>query len=188
MNQHFNTERKLAEAKFFLDQLNPSRPYFDYILSAYLNASRSTTWIMRNEFEKIDGWEQWFRNANITHNDKSLLTRINELRIKSVKTSGIKTEYRLLDHIVIEESYYESIENALIELEGEEVELVIGGLSEEALDDDIRPDVFHFRGKVDMKDPSLELERELLLSICTSYYDFLKNQVETCVSKFGKQK
>lgn len=80
-----NTERKLDEAQYFLKMLNVEDPYFDYILSAYLNAARSITWIMRHEFHNIEGWEKWFKSQMINKEQKSLLNTINDLRIASTK-------------------------------------------------------------------------------------------------------
>lgn len=50
-----NTERKLEEERYFLMQLNPNYPYFDCILSAYLNSATSTTWVIGHVFGKING-------------------------------------------------------------------------------------------------------------------------------------
>lgn len=51
-----NTQRKLDQAKYFFKMLDTEEPYFDYILSAFINASRSILWVMGHEYNKSEGW------------------------------------------------------------------------------------------------------------------------------------
>jgi hypothetical protein len=56
------TKLKVNEAKFFLEKMKESfqkQPDFDYYLSAFISSSRSVLWVMRCEFSKIHGWEEW---------------------------------------------------------------------------------------------------------------------------------
>ncbi len=72
------TQKKLDEAKYFSNQLRLEDPYFDYVLSAFLNAARSTFWVMRHEFAKIPGWEQWFDAAEASEEEQILLSETNQ--------------------------------------------------------------------------------------------------------------
>ena len=80
-----NTTHKLKEAEFFLDKLEPHRPYFDFYLSAFLNASRSTTWIMRNEFNDNPNWRKWFENATVEK-----ITNKTDINIRLFDKENIK--------------------------------------------------------------------------------------------------
>ncbi len=98
------TRIKYQEAEFFLNKLDEhyyddiqnmlagkiDRPIFLYNLSAFLSAARSVTWIMRNEYATIPGWEQWFRGQAPEKEEAQLLSLFNQLRIKSEKIRPIR--------------------------------------------------------------------------------------------------
>lgn len=174
------TERKLDEAKYFLGQLNPHMPYFDYILSAFLNAARSTAWVMRHEYSKIDGWEKWFKECEISESEKSLLEKTNSLRILSAKQSGIKTEFNFLEYLVPDEKYYPIIDEMLKEFEGDEIEITISTELTEDNDDE-----YKIRGVVKMNKDESEMSRESIKQICMEYHKFLEKQVKICISLFN---
>ncbi len=178
-----NTERKLDEARYFLRQIEPHDPYFDYILSAYLNAARSTSWIMRYEFSKVDGWEEWFKSCNITNEQKILLKRINELRISSTKRSGIKTEYYFLDYFVVDEQYFSVIKDILDKPDGTEFEIGIYSSDEEA-QKEVDEDSYKIQGTLKMNKDESESSRESILKVCNDYFNFLQKQVRICIEKF----
>lgn len=183
-----STERKLDEAKYFLGQLNIDDPYFDYILSAYLNAARSTTWIMRHEFNKINGWEDWFKSREISKDQKQLLNKINELRIESTKQSGVKTDFYFLEEILIDEQYYSMIKEFL-KKEGEVMITVtpIDEIKDDAAIDGIYDEKIVFMGQIDRtKDRSLNSRKEIYKS-CIAYFEFLQIQVTDCIAKFKLQ-
>jgi hypothetical protein len=179
-----STERKLDEAKYFLGQLNPNFPYFDYILSAFLNAARSTAWIMRHEFCKTEGWEKWFKECYISESEKELLEKTNELRISATKQSGIKTEFNFMDCIVPEEKYYPVMDEMLKDLEGKEIVVT---LTTELTDNDENEDEdsYKIRGVVKMKKDETEMSRESISKLCTEYFEFLEKQVKLCVQLFN---
>lgn len=178
-----HTERKLDEAKFFLKQLKPNYPFFDYILSAFLNASRSTTWIMRNEFQSRKGWQDWFDNCQVTDEETSLMKKINQLRIKSAKQSGVYTDYYLIDYLVLDEDYYTTATKMLEEFKpGEEIQITI---SDELTDDNNDEDVYKFRGRVKMSLDESRPSRESIFHVCSEYITFLEKQVHYCVDTFG---
>lgn len=182
-----NTERKLDEARYFLNKLIPHYPYFDYILSAYLNAARSTTWIMRNEFSQVDGWEEWFKNCEISEEEVNLLKNINQLRILSTKQSGIKTKFRFADFLIPDEEYLPAIEKLLDDLEeGEEVTMT---LSEVGTNDisSLSEEEHMVRGRVKLTKDQSEMSRESIDNLCKRYFIFLEKKVNDCVRIFSNK-
>ena len=180
-----STERKLDEARYFLGQLKTHDPYFDYILSAFLNAARSTAWVMRYEFGKVEGWESWFNNTRMTYEEERLLEEINDYRIQTTKKGGIKTEFYLFDTIPVEEKYYPEVKDFLSK-DGEyklTIKPVDEALEEEELQDN-EEDVLRITFK---KDSSKEKSnyREELFDLCSLYFRFLEEKVDECVNKFG---
>ncbi len=177
-----STKYKLKEAEFFLDKLEPHRPYFDFYLSAFLNASRSTTWIMRNEFNGNPDWENWFKNTTVAKEEKLLLDQINKLRIQSTKKNGIQTEYYFLENLIPDEDSYLTIEKMQAELIDCEVEITISESTGEKKE--IKDDEYVITGKVKTeRDESLN-SREELYELCEKYYHFLEVKVEECLKQF----
>jgi len=179
-----NTERKLDEARYFLKKLNPNYPFFDYVLSAYLNAARSTTWIMRYEFHNINGWEEWFGSCKISEEESSLLKRINDLRILSTKKSGIKTEFFFMDSIIPDEECYPVIDKMLHDLDGRKFEFTISDASEEDTLTSSSEEVYAIKGTVKLAKEKSDISRESIYNLCKSYFMFLEGQVKDCVMKF----
>lgn len=182
-----NTERKLSEARYFLKQLNPKYVYFDYILSAFLNAARSTSWIMRHEFNKVDGWEKWFNSCKITKKERSLLKQINELRVRSTKKTGIKTNYFLADGLAVDEEFYPIVKQIFDEIEdGTEVTFTI---TEEDKNESVSPnnneDSYKLRARVVRDSEENEFSRESIANLCKEYFVFLEKQVVNCASMFS---
>ena len=93
------TRDKLNEAWFFLTKLDEhyfdhirgvlerdvSPPAFAYYLSAFVSAARSVTWVMRHEYSRVPGWEDWFRNQKGTNAQRTLLKLFNDPRVRSEK-------------------------------------------------------------------------------------------------------
>jgi hypothetical protein len=183
------TERKLDEAQYFLEQLEKHYPYFDYILSAFISAARSVSWVMRYEYSKVEGWEKWFSESKISEKEKELLFKTNNWRIAVAKKDGIKTEFRFVENLVTDEEYYPIIDKLLKETsEGEIVKLTLrlpGEIeSNEEKDEDFSEGISFRVRKITTKD-NFELSRESIKKVCQEYYLVLKNQVETCSGKFN---
>lgn len=88
------TEYKLEEARFFLAYLEQhwnQMPHVDFYLSAFVSAARSVTWIMRAEFSVVPGWEQWFEGRKPSREIRDLLKKMNDVRVRTVKTTPVKT-------------------------------------------------------------------------------------------------
>jgi DNA-directed RNA polymerase beta' subunit len=183
-----STERKLDEAKYFLNQLNINDPYFDYNLSAYLNSARSIMWIMRYEYNKTDGWNEWFNGYQLSEKSNNLLKAINELRIKAVKQSGVQTDFYILSDLLIKEEYYSEIKKLLAEPDGDYV------LSIEPVDKGDRKDeeknqpndniIASFIATVDRAKTKKVDSREEILWLCQKYLTIVQEIVAACITLF----
>jgi len=183
-----NTERKLDEARFFLNQLNINDPYFDYILGAYLNAARSVTWIMKNEFIKIKRWMRWYVSKTLNDKEKTILKEINRLRIKSTKQDGIKTDFFILDAIHVDEKYYADVKKMFDVPDGTEFKITVAE-SHKKKDKDINRGSLIISGLVDMhKAETASQNRKKLSSLCKDYFKFLEQIVSECSNKFVNKK
>lgn len=99
-----STRQKLNEAGFFLAKLdehyfdyvrgmfgeNRPPPVFAYYLSAFLSAARSVTWVMRHEYVRVPGWEEWFKSQDVTEQQRTQLKLFNQLRVRSEKLEALK--------------------------------------------------------------------------------------------------
>lgn len=180
-----STERKLDEARYFLSQLNTDDPYFDYVLSAFLNAARSTAWVMRYEFGKVEGWELWFDKTDVFDEETKLLKEINDLRIKSSKQEGIKTDFYFLDEVLIEEKYYPVIKELLSKNGEYLVEIKsVEESQKEPSEKDEGTLKFNFTKNSSREKSTL---REDIYKVCKLYFNFLEAKVGTCVKKFGSE-
>ncbi|HUR33468.1 MAG TPA: hypothetical protein VM032_06710 [Vicinamibacterales bacterium] len=185
------TEYKLAEASYFLNQLKVSDPFFDFILSAYLNAARSVSWVMRHEFESKNGWSDWFKTSEVSDREAQLLAEMNRLRIQATKQDGITTEHYVFPGVVVDQSSYGDLKQFFQAIpEGSEVMIRIAA-SEEATAaaptcDDEDYDTWRFRARVS---PDVDLEedpeRRRFLEMSQQYYAFLERKVLECVARFG---
>lgn len=185
-----NTERKLGEAKYFLKQLTADFVYFDYILSAYLNAARSVTWIMRYEFNKVVGWEGWFKSCQISDKEYKLLKEINDFRILSAKKTGIKTDHFFIkDLFVVEnEEDYSTIEKMNSEFEeGDIVHMTIYDENDEEFHNKSHDeDDFSIMLRRKDDDENSNFSRKSISNLCNDYFIFLEKQVDICVGKYSQ--
>ncbi len=180
-----NTQLKLAEAKYLFSLMSdklPDNKEFDYLLNAFVGSARSVTWVMRNEFARIDGWAQWFQAFAIDQEERLLLALFNSLRVQSTKRAPLRTNFILsvlippgeLDgtkraqlesligkHIVVEmsDAPFDSVEGA-ISVGPAHVEGVTRALRNADSDDDI-------------------------LNACEKYLGFLQHLVDQCVNQFA---
>ncbi len=179
------TERKLDEAKYFKDLLNTNDPYFDYVLGAFLNAARSISWIMRHEYGKVEGWEKWFKEYNLSEKSKQLLQKINDLRIESVKTTGVKTDFYWQEtELLIDEASYPELKK-LLNIEDGEYLLSITPYEENKPRPKNEEGTYSFLGTIDRSRQKAPNSREDLLQLCNEYYDLMKEIVTVCSSNFS---
>jgi hypothetical protein len=96
------TRLKYREAAFFLARMEEtcyedvhrilaqsSQPIsFPFYLSAFLSAARSITWVMRQEFSDVEGWEEWYK-AQGSAEHAQMLGLFNKLRNQSEKIEPV---------------------------------------------------------------------------------------------------
>ena len=98
-----------------MDSNCKSFPDFDYYVSAFISAARSVTWIMKSEYKEKAGWEEWYKSRKPRNVDDEFLKAMNELRVRSVKTTPVQTNIRVTLDIPPEEvtpqlrEYFESL-------------------------------------------------------------------------------
>lgn len=180
-----NTERKLDEARFFLNRLNINDPYFDYILSAYLNASRSVLWVMKNEFLQIKGWTQWHNVRTLDENEENILREINKLRIRVTKQDGVKTDFFIDgDSICVDEDSYAKAKKILKWPSGTKLKITISELNEgKNKNNGSNPLSLHCRVKT--RNGKIALcNRKKLLNLCKNYFLFLEQIASECLINF----
>ena len=88
------TRFKLEEARFFHEHLkNHWRhvPNYEFYLSAFVSASRSVTWVMKFEYGRKAGWQEWFNARQPPSHLRELLRKMNDLRVRSTKSEPIRT-------------------------------------------------------------------------------------------------
>jgi len=179
------TQKKLDEAKYFLNQLKVTDPYFDYVLSAFLNAARSVFWVMRYEFTQVPGWKEWFDSAEASKEEQALLTDTNQMRISSAKKGEMNTEFFLFgdDKITVAGASYPDAKRMLDELEGAEVEVIIRipGDAEKTLS---AKDAFVLDGYVKSEHERSPDPRPAIKRKCDAYFAFLNQIVCRCHEKF----
>jgi len=179
-----NTERKLDEAKYFLTLLDIDDPYFDYILSAFLNAARSIAWVMRHEYNKINGWENWYSKYCLTEKAKQLLKEINELRILATKKEGVKTDFYFLQtDMFIEEEFYPELKK-ISKLEDGDYILSIEPFSEKKTDTSDQESI-RFLGQIDKSEREYADTREKLKITCEEYLNLMEEVVKSCTKEFS---
>jgi hypothetical protein len=133
MSQTTNTMGKLNESKFFLEKMEDSykkNPDFNYYFSAFISAARSVFWVMKAEFNKTNGWEEWYQEQKTSVEEKTLLKKINDIRVRTTKIKPLHTGTgALLD--VSKEIITEEIKSFMKNLDNKNVSITI----EEYLDD-----------------------------------------------------
>ena len=106
MTRRTRTDFKLQEAKFFFMHLERDWrhiPNFEFYLSAFISAARSVTWVMRYEYGKKTGWEEWFSKRQPPSHLRERLRKMNDLRVRATKTEPIRTTTSL--RVVIPPEY-----------------------------------------------------------------------------------
>jgi len=185
LDEMTNTERKYHEAKYFFQKLDIDDPYFDFNISAFLNAARSITWVMRHEFNKKDGWEKWFQEYSLPEKARQLLKEINDLRIEATKKSGVKTDFFFLQtDILVDEKFYPELEK-IKGLEDGEYILTFESLSEEL--EDHKDAAVRFEGVINRKDKPYDGARKTLKDKCEEYLILMGGIVRSCIAEFVKR-
>ena len=182
---------KLAEAKFFLDQLRPNynkERKFDFFLSAFISAARSVTWIMRSEYGEVGGWEAWFNALEPSGEEAALLQGTNEVRIRTQKREPLRTMARLVvDRIIVPEDHATRIAEALAKSPDGQLPAHVGGTKGNYFAEvELEGDRFRFPVTNVVVERNLkEFPGENILTVCEAYYYLaLQALVRECGAKF----
>jgi hypothetical protein len=84
-------EDKLWESEFFLGQLQRTRPHSAesrYYFSAFVSAARSVTFAMQFSMSGVDGFEDWYANAQASLRSDPLAPHFVEIR-NDVQKKGL---------------------------------------------------------------------------------------------------
>ena len=99
MPQFPKTQRKLREAKFFLQHLeaearkpNSDPEVFQHYLSAFLSASRSITFFIQKENKPLYESSFWAWKQSLEERDRKLLDDMNEQRVAEVHRGGVELQ------------------------------------------------------------------------------------------------
>lgn len=189
------TEEKLGEAKFFLKKLQANyrtQPDFDNYLNAFINAARSIVWIMRAEYSKTPGWEEWYDSSKPTDEEKDFLEKVNKLRVQSTKQSSLRTK-TMIGFEVPPDFLTDDLKQLFQKMQSKEIEVKATILrrieSFEGKSTKVEGDVFST--VLINPEPFREMQSfpgEDALAICADYYELLKELVDKCRQKFYPDK
>jgi hypothetical protein len=184
-----NTMKKLNEARFFLkkmkEEFSKKSPTFDYYLSAFLEAARSITWIMKKEYSGNHKWEQWYNTRTPNESEKLILDRINSLRVDTVHIEPIETDLRINSEIDISDLQPEIIQ-LLTNLPGRTFDAEVGPPNEDGIQafrvnidgnliEGTITKVFRQTGTIPEED---------IMELCSSYFRIMEGLVKDCQSIF----
>lgn len=89
------TLQRLREAGFFLLKMKETYVAsvdFEYYWTAYIMIARSVSWIMKNEYSHIDGFNDWYKSKQLGSKFNSLSKKITKLRNTITKIEPLKYE------------------------------------------------------------------------------------------------
>ena len=92
------TKKKLDEAEFFLTKMKNSinkSPDFDHYFNAFVSVSRSVTWIMKKECNRIEQFNFWHESKILSDHEKDILKMFTKWRNRSIKQKPLETELNL---------------------------------------------------------------------------------------------
>lgn len=184
-----DTEYKLAESKFFLDQLKLNRgklDKFNFYLSAFISAARSVHWVMNTEYGKVPGWTMWqkMKERTAPEDVKDLLKRTKDMRNHAVKRGSVMAE--VVTKIKLPKPEIERL-NKL----GPGRIMIQGTMSNcRFIHMNAAGEMVMFQTVKLMKFGRVEpkfFPHKDVLEECQTYYDVLATFVEECTEKFGNQ-
>jgi hypothetical protein len=187
------TRRKLDEARFFLDLMEKHYlevPGFSYYLSAFISAARSVLWVMRAEHAPIDGWEAWFDSKNVDPELETFLSRINDLRIRSVKRGTPVTSAKV-ELSIRRENFTPELERFLKDHVGQMCRVSLSGPPQEhpppPAPTTVEEGGFSVPGVklADVYRVVEEFPEEDVLKVAQRYYVWLEGLVSECEGRFG---
>ncbi|WP_036124854.1 hypothetical protein [Lysinibacillus sphaericus] len=177
-----NTRTKLNEAMFFyklLKENNKVYPDFNYFLNAFLNSARAVTWIMVSEYDKIDGFKEWYKNQKVDDETKILLDDINVLRVQSTKKEPVQAN-PVAQFNIDENSITDEVKERLKEINKKKVTITISTDDEEPKEGDIS-----IKGRISGIINSVkEFPNEDIINKCEKYIKELDQLVGECEKQF----
>lgn len=182
------TQYKLAEAEFFLKHLEEHWrhvPHVDFYLSACISAARSVTWVMKSEFGKAPGWQQWYDGKKPTKEVRDLLKQMNGVRVRLTKTHPVKTSTLANMHIRSEDltpevkNYLNSGHSEALQIEPIDQSNTVFNIKVDG-----RIITKSYLKKADHQMP--EFQGRNAKDVCKEYINELKGLVYECLEKFNR--
>jgi hypothetical protein len=99
------TENKLEEARYFLNQLNDNlnNPQFlGFNLSAFITAARTVTYFMQKEYATKPNFSSWYENKQQEMKDNSVCKFFHGIRNANIHTESPRTHREV--NVAISES------------------------------------------------------------------------------------
>lgn len=179
-----HTRRKFDEANFFLQRMGThfsDHPEFDYYLNAFISSARSVLWVMRTEYHAVDGWENWFSTKQVAADEQELLRKVNDIRVRSVKTQPLETRFVLIVDIPADNVNPEM--KSLLTSGGERfmvAPMKISSNGTMSLPDGFPIDEAIVGKSVGFERHLDEFPDENIVNVCTRYLKFLEDVVAEC--------
>jgi hypothetical protein len=188
-SQRDRTSRKLEEAKFFLDQLAPNygkAKKFDYFLSAFITSARSVLWVMRNEYNDVEGWEEWYERRQPNEEEQALLRGTNEVRVRIEKIAPLNTLSTIAFAGHITAGDQERIRTAMKKTAGKRIPVrATGTLESSAVEMELDGEWVRFEAVEVI--PRRELDEfpgQNILDVCNRYFAAVSSVVRECSERF----
>lgn len=184
------TQLKLDEARFFLDQLAPNygkERKFDFLLSAFISAARSVTWVLAAEYGEVEGWKVWFGSLAPSQEEATLLKGTNEVRIRTQKRGPLRTMSQLkVEGLALPEPYVARLTEALAKSPTGELPAHVGGSrGQYFVEIEIEGERLRLPAENVIIDRHLEeFPDKNILSVCNAYYTELESLVRQCRERF----
>lgn len=182
------TRTKLEESSFFLERLKESQrlhPAFDFYLNAFVSAARSVTWIMRHEYHDVPGWEAWYDLRAVSLDHERVLQGFNTARVRSQKERPLQTAAQISLQLPTGVMTAE-MKHRLDQLTGERIIVTVSPVDNSTSRPATITDTsLTFSATLDDVWRVLEeFPAEDILTVCTSYYQFLESIVTECEAQF----
>ena len=184
------TRRKLEEAEFFLDQLEPNygkAKKFDFYLSAYISAARSVLWIMKAEYGGVPGWKSWYASQKPNSEERALLKGTNELRTRTTKREPLSTLASItIGGIKLSAEQAESFRSHMTRAQGSKLPMRISGSAGNyLLEIQVDGEWISYQGAEMLATRELpEFPHKNILDVCKRYYDAIARVVAKCGERF----
>lgn len=185
-----STRQRLEEARFFLGELESHYhdiTIFRHFLNAFITSARSVLWIMRAEYNGVNGWEEWYQSKQPSPQEQALMKKTREARNRSQKQSPLKPVYQLT--VIVEAGKVpQDLEELKKEMIGKKFLLDVKGVAEDMSqevvvigdDNEFVGDVERYFVKLD------DFHDEDVLKVCESYFLFLERVVDESEQLFAQ--